>query len=163
MSTKRIAKEYQEISTDVPEGFAITLPSESSIHTWNVVLSPPESSPYHPGRFGLQLVLPTDYPFKPPVVKFVTRIYHPNVTNDSLGNICLGILKPDAWKPSTRIRAVLEALRNLLVEPQPDDPLEDRIAEEYKNDRPEFEKVAKQHVTRFALEDPVFPPVGAAT
>jgi ubiquitin-conjugating enzyme E2 D/E len=96
-------------------------------------------------------------------VKFVTRIYHPNITNDSLGNICLGILKPDAWKPSTRIRAVLEALRNLLVEPQPDDPLEDRIAEEYKNDRPGFEKVAKQHVTRFAMEDPVFPPVGAST
>jgi ubiquitin-conjugating enzyme E2 D/E len=101
--------------------------------------------------------LPADYPFKPPVVKFLTRIYHPNVSNDSLGGICLGLLKPDVWKPSTKIRAVLEALRNLLIEPQPDDPLEDRIAEEYRNDRANWEKNVRLHVERYALADPVFP------
>ncbi|KND89510.1 Ubiquitin-conjugating enzyme E2 14, partial [Tolypocladium ophioglossoides CBS 100239] len=129
-----------------------------SIHTWHVTLSAPPSTPYHPGRFALLLTLPTDYPFKPPALRFLTRIYHPNVTNDSLGNICLAVLKPDQWKPSTKIAAVLDAVRNLLVEPQPDDPLEDRIADEFRNDRPSWEKNVKLYVQRYALEDPQFPP-----
>ena len=157
MSTKRITREYAEVSQDPPAGFTVTLPPNSSIHTWHITLTPPADSPYHPGKFGIILTLPTDYPFKPPVVKFITRLYHPNVSNDSLGRVCLGLLKPDVWKPSTKIRAVLEALRNLMLEPQPDDPLEDRIAEEYRSDKPSWEKNVKLHVERYALSDPVFP------
>ena len=52
---------------------------------------------------------------------------------------------------------MLEALRNLLVEPQPDDPLEERIADEYRNDRAEWEKQAKMYVQRYAKDAPVFP------
>ena len=180
MSTKRIAKvhtspippsrpspkpntlaplpqEYAELSESPPEGFTVALPPSETLHTWHVTLRAPPESPYHPGTFGLVLTLPVDYPFKPPVVKFVTRIYHPNVTNDSLGNICLALLKPENWKPSTKIAAVLESLRNLLVEPQPDDPLEERIADEYRNDRAEWEKNVKSYVQRYAKDAPVFP------
>jgi ubiquitin-protein ligase len=158
MSTRRITKEYAELSEKTPEGFIISLPPNESIHTWHVTILPPAESAYHPGRFGLVMTLPADYPFKPPVVRFVTRIYHPNVTNDSLGNVCLGILKSDNWKPSTKIVSVLEHVRGLLVEPAPDDPLEERIAEEFKRDRATFDKNAKAAVQKYALVDPVFPP-----
>ncbi|KAL7921853.1 ubiquitin-conjugating enzyme/RWD-like protein [Trichoderma austrokoningii] len=157
MSTKRITKEFAEVSQTPPEGFTVALPPTDTVHTWHITLQPPATSAFHPGRFGILLTLPTDYPFKPPVVKFVTRLYHPNVTNDSLGNVCLGILKPENWKPSTKIAAVLEAVRNLLVEPQPDDPLEERIADEYRNDRATWEQKARAQVAKYALEDPVFP------
>ncbi|EQK97428.1 hypothetical protein G6O67_006287 [Ophiocordyceps sinensis] len=158
MSTKRITKEFAEISTNPPEGFSASLPASQSLYTWNVVLTPPDaSSPYHPGRFAILLTLPTDYPFKPPAVRFLTRIYHPNVTNDSLGNVCLAILKPDQWKPSTKIVAVLEALAALLQDPQPDDPLEDRIADEFRKDPAAWEKNVRYHVERYAMADPNFP------
>jgi ubiquitin-conjugating enzyme E2 D/E len=52
---------------------------------------------------------------------------------------------------------VLEAVRQLLSEPAPDDPLEERIADEYRNDRPAFEKTAKMQVEKYALVDPEFP------
>ena len=71
--------------------------------------SPP--SPEQAGTFTLHLTLPTDDPFKPPTVNFITKIYHPNISNDSPPNngaMCLGMLKPDLWKPSTKISAVLE-------------------------------------------------------
>lgn len=152
------SQEFAEISQEPPEGFSVSLPPNQSIHTWHVTLSAPPSTVYHPGKFGILLTLPTDYPFKPPVVKFVTRIYHPNVTNDNLGNICLGLLKPDAWKPSTKLYAVLEALRNLLEEPQLDSPLEDRIAQQYQNDRPAFDQAAKKEVENHAMGPPTFPP-----
>ena len=51
---------------------------------------------------------------------------------------------------------MLEAVRNLLVEPQPDDPLESRIADEYQNNRAEFEKNAKSYVDRYAAGEPSF-------
>ncbi|KAM0204865.1 hypothetical protein ACHAPA_010968 [Fusarium lateritium] len=158
MSSKRITKEFAEISQSPPEGFEVALANESSIHTWHVTLTAPDSTPYYPGKFGIIINLPTDYPFKPPVVKFCTRIYHPNITNDNLGNICLGLLKPDAWKPSTKLNSVLEALRNLLEEPQLDSPLEERIAQQYQSDRPAFDQAAKQEVEKHAMGKPHFPP-----
>ncbi|KAL7929673.1 ubiquitin-conjugating enzyme/RWD-like protein [Trichoderma chlorosporum] len=157
MSTKRISKEFAELSRTTPEGFFVALPSDDSVHTWHVTLQPPPSTTFYPGRFGIVLTLPAEYPFKPPVVKFVTRVYHPNITNDSLGNVCLAILKAENWKPSTKIVSVLDALRNLLIEPQPDDPLEERIADEYRNDRASWEAKARAAVNKYALEDPIFP------
>lgn len=41
--------------------------------------------------YKLSLSFPTDYPFKPPKVKFETSCFHPNV--DVYGNICLDILQ----------------------------------------------------------------------
>lgn len=149
-TTKRIAKEFADCTTAPPPGISITLPSDADLHVWQITVTAPANSVYAPGRFGLVLKLPTDYPFKPPTINFTTRIYHPNITNDSLGNICMGILKSENWKPSSKIIAVLEAVRNILVEPMPDDALEQRIADEYRRDRPEFEKNAKAYVERYA-------------
>lgn len=94
--------------------------------------------------------LPADYPFKAPAVSFATRVYHPNVTNDAAGAICLGLLKPENWKPASRVRAVLDAVRRLLAEPNPDDALEARIADEYKTDRGAFDENVRAYVARYA-------------
>ncbi|KAI0139907.1 ubiquitin-conjugating enzyme [Hypoxylon sp. NC0597] len=148
-SQKRITKELQECMKSPPQGMTIT-PSETDIHTWTATLAGPPGTVYAGGTFVLSIVLPQDYPFKAPQVTFNTRIYHPNVTNDSAGSICLGMLKPENWKPASKINAVLDAVRQLLIEPNPDDPLEPRIADEYKNSPREFEKTARSYVTKYA-------------
>lgn len=69
------------------------------------------------GKFDLTINLPQNYPFKPPTVVFTTKIYHPNISNDSppnTGAMCLGMLKDSEWKPSTKMSAVLEFARQLL-------------------------------------------------
>jgi hypothetical protein len=65
----------------------------------------------------MNLTLPPTYPFKPPTVTFTTKIYHPNISNDSppnSGTMCLGMLRDTEWKPSTKMIAVLEFARQLL-------------------------------------------------
>jgi hypothetical protein len=57
-------------------------------------------SPYSSGVFFLSIAFPTDYPFKPPKVNFITRIYHPNINAN--GSICLDILR-DQWSPALTI------------------------------------------------------------
>jgi ubiquitin-protein ligase len=103
------------------------------------------------GKFKLLLVLPTEYPFKPPVLNFKTRIYHPNITNDDKGSMCIGILKADTWKPSSKIMSVLTATQQLLSEPVPDDALEASIAEKYKTDRKAYDSEAKRFTKQYAL------------
>ena len=66
-----------------------------------------------------------------PKVRFLTKIYHPNV--DKVGRICLDILK-DKWSPALQIRTVLLSLQALLSSPNPDDPLDNTVAEIWKND-----------------------------
>ncbi len=156
----RSCQELQECMTKPPAGMTVALASEKDLHKWHVTLAGPPQTAYEGGQYGIVVVLPQNYPFVAPTVSFATRISHPNVTNDNLGNICLGALKPENWKPASRLIGVLESVRNLLVEPQPDDPLEVRIAEEYKSNKKEFEKQAKYYANKYA-KGPVSFTVGA--
>ncbi|KAE8350642.1 ubiquitin-conjugating enzyme/RWD-like protein [Aspergillus coremiiformis] len=145
-----VGYELAELTESPPEGITVELANESDIYQWKVYMDGPEGSPYHMGRFLVKLSLPTEYPFKPPSVSFGTKIYHPNVTNDEKGSMCLGMLRADEWKPSSKIAAVLEFARQLLVEPMPDDAVEGRIAELYKNDRARYDEIAKEWTRKYA-------------
>jgi ubiquitin-protein ligase len=151
-SLKRITKELAECQENPPAGCSISY-AESNVHQWTATMTGPEGTPYAGGVFTVAIKLPTDYPFKAPTVSFTTRVYHPNVTNDATGAICLGLLKPENWKPASRVRTVLEAVRRLLAEPNPDDALESRIADEYKTDRRAFDENVRTYVARYAKPD----------
>ncbi|KAI4215259.1 MAG: hypothetical protein LQ351_002158 [Letrouitia transgressa] len=106
----------------------------------------PKESPYAlpGGKFKILVTLPESYPFKPPVINWQTKIYHPNVTNDDKGSMCLGILRDGEWKPNSRLHAAFEYIRQLLVEPNADDAVEAAVGREYKEDHKEYLKKAKK-------------------
>lgn len=108
------------------------------------------TKPLQGGHFKLQVTLPKEYPFKPPIISFKTKIYHPNVSNDDKGAMCLGMLRSDQWKPPNKIVDVLKLIRTILSEPQPDDAVEASIADQFKNHRGEFDKIAKEWTSKFA-------------
>lgn len=64
--------------------------------------------------------------------------------------MCLGMLRADEWKPSSKVAAVLEFARGLLVEPLPDDAVEAGIGQLYKEDRKEWVKRAKGWTKQYA-------------
>lgn len=64
--------------------------------------------------------------------------------------MCLGLLKSEIWKPSSKISAALEATKQLLIEPAPDDSVEPNIAHMFKTDRKQFDANAKEYVKKYA-------------
>jgi ubiquitin-conjugating enzyme E2 T len=73
----------------------------------HVEMTGPEGSPYERGLFQMEVSLSDRYPFTPPLIKFLTPIYHPNI--DDLGRICLEALKPKpngSWNVTLNIPTV---------------------------------------------------------
>ena len=128
MNNTRIQKETKRLIEEPVEGVCAT-PYEDNMRYFNVILSGPVQSPYEGGVFRLELFLPAEYPNVAPKVRFLTKIYHPNI--DKLGRICLDILK-DKWSPALQIRTVLMSIQALMSAPNPDDPLDNSVAEHWK-------------------------------
>ncbi len=65
----------------------------------------------------------------PPQLKFLTKVYHPNIDN-STGLICLDVLKmppQGRWRPVHNLSLILTAVQQLLSDPNPHDPLDAAI------------------------------------
>ena len=92
---KRITKEIDRLMAEPAPGIS-AVPHEDNIRYFDVIVQGPIQSPFEGGVFKLELFLPEDYPMAPPKVRFLTRIYHPNI--DKLGRICLDILKGFLFK-----------------------------------------------------------------
>merc|ERR1711865_547609 len=137
---KRIIKETARLLQEPPPGVSAT-PYEDNLRYFKVIIAGPQESPYQGGIFQLELFLPADYPMVPPKVRFLTRIYPPNI--DKLGRICLDILR-DKWSPALQIRTVLLSIQALMSAPNPDDPLANDVADHWKSDEAQAMHTARQ-------------------
>ena len=146
MASQRIRTELEILIKDPPSNCSAG-PEEDDLFRWEATLMGPDNSVYEGGVFKLCIEFPKDYPFKPPKVKFLTRIYHPNINMG--GGICLDILK-DQWSPALTISKVLLSICSLLDDPNPDDPLMPDIADEYMHDRMNFDITARKWTTLYA-------------
>ncbi|GJQ14647.1 hypothetical protein GpartN1_g7058.t1 [Galdieria partita] len=145
---RRIIKETEKLLQDPVPGIS-AVPHEDNARYFNVIIQGPDSSPYEGGTFKLELFLPDDYPMAPPKVRFLTKIFHPNI--DRLGRICLDILK-DKWSPALQIRTVLLSIQALLSAPNPDDPLNNEAADLWKKDEHRAIETAREYIRLYATE-----------
>jgi ubiquitin-conjugating enzyme E2 N len=144
---KRIQKETERMLKNPIAGISAT-PHKDNLRYFDVVIAGPKDSAYDKGIFKLELFLPDDYPMVPPKVRFLTRIYHPNV--DRLGRICLDILK-DKWSPALQIDKVCLSIQLLLAAPNPDDPLDNKVAAHWKKSEADAIKTAKEWTKKHAM------------
>ena len=149
-ATRRLQKELGDITSELTKMTQelcfldnIKIKDQCNVLVWTAVIRPTEAGPYKEGSFLVQLTFPTEYPFKPPTVQFITPIYHPNV--DEKGQVCLPVISPQNWKPATKIKQVLICLHCLINKPELDHPLRSDLAQQCRDDRSTFDKIASEH------------------
>ena len=147
MALRRINKELLDLKNTPPDNCSAG-PTGDDLFNWSATIIGPENSPFQGGIFNLSIYFPTDYPFKPPKVFFDTKIYHPNINKS--GGICLDILK-ESWSPALTVSKLLLSICSLLTDPNPDDPLEIEIANEYKKNREKYNETAIRWTQQYAM------------
>ncbi|XP_021498565.1 ubiquitin/ISG15-conjugating enzyme E2 L6 isoform X5 [Meriones unguiculatus] len=108
--------------------------------------------PYGLKAFRLQIDFPREYPLKPPTLKFITKIYHPNVGEDGL--VCLPLISRENWKPYTKAYQVLEALNVLVSRPNLDEPVRLELADLLTQNPEQFWKKAEEFTLQFGVDRP---------
>lgn len=133
-------KELQAVKDDPAAKINLEFVNESDIHHLKGSFLGPPGTPYQGGVFVVDIEVPMEYPFKPPKMKFDTKVYHPNISSVT-GAICLDILK-NAWSPVITLKSALISLQALLQSPEPNDPQDAEVAQHYLRDRESFNKTA---------------------
>jgi ubiquitin-protein ligase len=139
-ATIRLSRELEKLmsESDKLEGIIIEKPAD--LMCWNAKISGPPSTPFENGVFNIVLKFDSDYPVKPPSVKFITPMFHPNIYRD--GKICVDILQSHEWTPAQNIRTILVSIMSLLMDPNPASPANREAADLYnKNQKAYGEKV----------------------
>ncbi|KAL2931033.1 Protein PEROXIN-4 [Bienertia sinuspersici] len=79
-SRARLFKEYKEVQREKSADPDIQLVcDDSNIFKWTALIKGPSETPYEGGVFQLAFAVPEQYPLQPPQVRFLTKIFHPNV------------------------------------------------------------------------------------
>ncbi|KAB5527113.1 hypothetical protein DKX38_020960 [Salix brachista] len=103
----------------------------------------PNESPYHGGVWRIRVELPDAYPYRSPSIGFVNKIYHPNVDEMS-GSVCLDVIN-QTWSPMFDLVNVFEVfIPQLLLYPNPSDPLNGEAAALMMRDKPAYEQRVKE-------------------
>jgi len=135
-NTRRVTKEYSEIVKFINlepsdnHRFIDIIMIDNDITKIEVTFMGPKETPYEEIISTIKINIPSEYPHKPPIMHFVNKIYHPNISTN--GTICLDILK-NKWCPIYTLRTILMSIISLLSDPNPDSPLNGDAAREYKN------------------------------
>ena len=143
--TKRINLEIKSLK-DCP--MVSAEPQEDNLRIWNATIQGPIDTPYEGGIFKLQIKLPERYPFVAPKVKFLTKIFHPNIDENE---ICIDFLE-DKWSPVLNISKILLSISSMLIDPNPESALNDEAAELYENDIDKYNETIRDYVKQFASE-----------
>lgn len=149
-NSQRINKDIQDINTYGHENGITIIQIEQN--KFIASIDGPSDSPYNNRKLHFSIVL-NDYPMKPPIIRAMKKVYHPNIISTEnlpeverpFGAICMNILKND-WSPVHRLRLVLLAIKELLANPNPEDPMEAEIAELYVNNREQYNINAKNTI-----------------
>ncbi|GFZ06830.1 ubiquitin conjugating enzyme 4 [Actinidia rufa] len=119
------------------------------MHEFYVHFKGPSDSPYHGGAWRIRVELPDAYPYKSPSIGFVNKIYHPNVDEMS-GSVCLDVIN-QTWSPMFDLVNVFEVfLPQLLLYPNPSDPLNGEAAALMMRDRTAYDQRVKEYCEKYA-------------
>lgn len=89
---RRIAKEIADIHTDSLSNISASPlgNGEDLTHLKGSFKGPP-GTPYEGGTYTIDVRIPGEYPFRPPIMKFDTKVWHPNVSSQTVSVLIPGL------------------------------------------------------------------------
>uniref|UniRef100_A0A915EG34 UBC core domain-containing protein n=1 Tax=Ditylenchus dipsaci TaxID=166011 RepID=A0A915EG34_9BILA len=112
----RVQKELADMRSSNSPFYKMDNVDDGNIWRWTLLISP-KTEPYNEKAFKMTIEFPPEYPFKPPVLKFDTKMFHPSVSES--GQICPCCMKSiKNWKPATQTQHVIEELLSLIAAPR---------------------------------------------
>mmetsp|Transcript_11038 Transcript_11038/g.12659 ORF Transcript_11038/g.12659 Transcript_11038/m.12659 type:complete len:155 (-) Transcript_11038:101-565(-) len=147
---RRLMRDLKKLQEDPSSTGVTAAPNEDNLMIWEAIIFGPENTPWEGGTFKLSMEFTEEYPNKAPKVKFITKMFHPNVYAD--GGICIDILQTQ-WSAIYDVSAILTSLQSLLCDPNPDSPANAEAAKLYKEDRKEYIQRVKKVVEESALQE----------
>jgi ubiquitin-conjugating enzyme E2 G1 len=127
-----LRKQLAELNKNPVEGFSAGLIDDNDIYRWEVLIIGPPDTLYEGGFFKCHLYFPKEYPLRPPKMKFVTEIWHPNI--DKNGDVCISILHEpgddkfgyekasERWLPVHTVETILISVISMLADPNDESP-----------------------------------------
>ncbi|KAI5179829.1 ubiquitin-conjugating enzyme E2 I [Nematocida sp. AWRm80] len=131
-SKTRLLQERENWRKDRPFGFVAkprtNKDNSLDLFIWDCIIPASDTSAFKDHTFKVCIQFFEGYPIVPPQVKFINRVFHPNVYED--GYICLDLLSTE-WTPSMNIKTILLAVQNLIDTPNINSPANSIAAELY--------------------------------
>eukprot|EP00605_Chrysophyceae_sp_TOSAG23-4_P001642 GSChrysophyteH1.ASY1.ANO1.1803.1 assembled CDS len=146
---KRLMRDFKRLQKDAPAGIQAA-PLDNNVMAWQAVIFGPDDTAWEGGTFKLLLEFTEEYPNKPPSVRFLSKIFHPNVYAD--GKICLDILQ-NQWSPIYDISAILTSIQSLLSDPNPQSPANSEASTLFESDKREYHRRVRIVVEESWLDD----------
>ena len=113
-AVKRILREMREMAEDASPAYHAEA-VEEDIFEWHFAILGAEDSEFEGGIYHGRVLLPPEYPFKPPSFVLLT----PSGRFETNTKICLSITQhhPEHWQPSWSVRTALTAVRAFMPSP----------------------------------------------
>merc|ERR1719281_1012079 len=114
-SVKRILREGRELAQNADLAIFAASPLEDNLFEWLFAVSGPPGTEFAGGVYLGRILLPPEYPMRPPAFAFLT----PNGRFETGVRVCLSISQhhPEEWQPSWGVRTALTALQAFLPTP----------------------------------------------
>jgi ubiquitin-conjugating enzyme E2 A len=140
---RRLIRDLQKIRMEPPEGITAGPSDGDNMMLWQAVIFGPDETIWEGGTFFLTMEFSEEYPKKAPKVRFVSKIFHPNVYVD--GQICLDILSSQ-WSPVYSVSSILTSIQSLLADPNPNSPANSEAAKLFQTNKVVYEQRVRQCV-----------------
>ncbi|KAE8750417.1 hypothetical protein FOCC_FOCC002711 [Frankliniella occidentalis] len=148
-----LVKEVQEMEQTLPGTCSVKFENPDELFNISLTVSPDEGY-WAGGTFYFHIYVTEDYNMAPPEVKCLTKLWHPNISED--GDICLSLLRQNSidslgWAPTRRIKDVVWGLNSLFTDLLNfDDPLNLQATELYLKDKESFRQKVNDYVKQYA-------------
>uniref|UniRef100_A0A7S0EQQ4 UBC core domain-containing protein n=1 Tax=Hanusia phi TaxID=3032 RepID=A0A7S0EQQ4_9CRYP len=144
-STQILTRQLRDIQESPSEFFSAGLVNDSDLFEWDVCIAGPPDTIYEGGIFSARLSFPDNYPDKPPRMRFLTPVWHPNVY--LTGDVCISILhdpgedetNPEElasmrWSPVHSVETIVLSVISMLSDPTDDSPANIEAAIQLRSD-----------------------------